>query len=71
MNLAGLNLALTAAHDVGRADNDIGILRALAKRVLHHHQRQQRLGNRRGAYSDAGVVAAFGDHFRWRPRRVD
>jgi hypothetical protein len=34
-------------------------LRAVAQRVVHHHQRQQGLGDRRGADAHAGVVAAL------------
>jgi hypothetical protein len=41
----------------------IGALGAVAQRVLHHHQRQHGLGDRRGADAHAGVVAALGDHF--------
>ena len=62
---------LTAAHNVGRADDHIRILCALPQCMLHHHQSQQRLGNGRGAYAHAGVVAAFGHHLGWVARDVD
>ena len=32
----------------------------MPQRMIDQHQRQHRLGNRRGADADAGVVAAFG-----------
>ena len=62
---------LTAAHDVGRANDYIRILRTLPECMFHHHQRQQRLGNRRRAYAYAGVVAAFGHYLGWVARNVD
>jgi hypothetical protein len=47
----------------------IGALGAVAQRMVHHHQRQHGLGDRRGADAHAGVVAALGDHLGGRPAR--
>jgi hypothetical protein len=42
----------------------IAALRPMPQRVVHQHQRQHGLGNRRGADADAGVVATKGFHRR-------
>ena len=46
----------------------VAALGAVAQRMLHHDQRQHRLGDRRRPDADAGVVAALGHHLdRRRP----
>ena len=47
----------------GVADSHVGVLRAVAQVMIHQHDRQHRLGDRRGAQADAGIVAAGGHHF--------
>ena len=44
--------------DPRRRRHDVGVLRAMAQRVVHQHERQHRLGDRRRADADAGIVAA-------------
>lgn len=57
---AGRRQSGPGTHDVGRADLNIGILRALTQGMLHDNQRQQGFGNRRRTYADAGVMPALG-----------
>ena len=57
--------------DPRRGGGDVGVLRAVAQRVIHQHQRQHRLGDRRRADADAGIVPAVrvDDDRRRRPCR--
>src|SRR5882724_2345959 len=48
--------------DRRRADH-ISALGAKPQIVVHQHQRQHRLGDRRGANTDAGIVPSGGDDF--------
>ena len=45
-------------RDRRQHDADVAALRPMAQHVVHQHQRQHRLGDRRRADADAGVVAA-------------
>ena len=38
----------------------IGILRAVTQEMIHQHNREHGLGNRCGAYADAGIVSPLG-----------
>ena len=62
--------AATSRNSWRRAHH-IGILGTLAQRMVDQHQRQHRLGDRRGADADAGVVATFGGYPDRIPRLVD
>ena len=50
-------------RDARRAHHHIRVLRAVAQRVVHEHDRQHGLGDGRGTNADAGVVAAGGGDF--------
>ena len=65
--------------DARRVVTTSRILRAVAQRVVHQHERQHRLGDRRRADADAGIVAAVRVRRRpalpslsieWRSRRM-
>jgi len=43
----------------------------MPQQMIHNHDRHHRLGNRRCAYADAGVVAAFGDYVNRLALQVD
>src|SRR5690554_8079028 len=57
----GRGSAIPGRGDAGRHLAHVATLGAVAKRLVHEHQRQHRLADRRGADADAGIVAAGGD----------
>ena len=49
--------------DVGRINDYVGILRAMAQGVVDKYEREHGFGNRGGAQADARIVSAVGGEF--------
>src|SRR5690606_34149208 len=55
----------SSARYAWRDGTDVAAPRATPERLVHEHQRDHRLADRRGADADAGVVASGGDDLHW------